>query len=179
MLHHHRDRDVVDLARRLRRSFADVVRHRQAGFLDRVPDRAHRAARVVHHDAVVAVARVEWQQERLEAKRFQLGQGPLGAVGIPPVDQAHAEEVAVGALLQISDVLVVDAENALAQWLVGKAEHGQQRVGEGEFPVDAVLAQFAYPRFDVVGGRPGQIVVLHQHRAEDVGQERLPLWPIW
>src|ERR1700733_4702064 len=59
-VHHHRDRDVVDLARCLRRGFADVVRHRQAGFLDRIPDRSHRAARVVHHDAVVAVARVEW-----------------------------------------------------------------------------------------------------------------------
>src|ERR1700728_31460 len=58
-VHHHRDRDVVDLARCLRRSFADVVRHRQTGLHDRIPDRSHRAARVVHHDAVVAVARVE------------------------------------------------------------------------------------------------------------------------
>src|ERR1700722_5884616 len=59
-VHHHRDRDVVDLARCLRRSFAAVVRHRQARFLDRVTDRSHRTARVVHHDAVIAVARVEW-----------------------------------------------------------------------------------------------------------------------
>src|SRR3984957_4945556 len=59
-VHHHRDRDVVDLARCLRRSFADVVRHRQARFLDPVPARSHRTARVVHHDAVIAVARVEW-----------------------------------------------------------------------------------------------------------------------
>ena len=99
----------------------------------------------------------------------------MGTFSIPPVDQAHTEEVAVGALLQIGDVLVVDAENAFTQRLVRESEHGQQRIGEGEFPVYAVLTQFAYPRFDVVGGRPGQIVVLHQHRAEDIGQERLPL----
>src|ERR1700730_8773793 len=67
-VHHHRDRDVVDLARCLRRSFADVVRHRQARFLDRVPDRSHRTARVVHHDAVIPVARVERQQESIYAK---------------------------------------------------------------------------------------------------------------
>src|ERR1700722_6769924 len=124
-VHHHRDRDIVDLARCLRRSFADVVAHRQAGFLDRIPDRSHRAARIVHHDAVVTVARIERQQKCLEPKRFQLGQGAIGTFSIPPVDQAHAEKVAVRALLQISDVLVIDAENALAQWLVRKAEHGQ------------------------------------------------------
>src|SRR5271168_4339806 len=174
-VHHHRDRDVVDLAGRLRRGFADVMRHRQAGFLDRLPDRSHRAARIVHHDAVVAIARVERQQERLEAQRFQLDQGPLGTVGIPPVDQAHAEEVAVRAFLQIGNVLVVDAENPLAHWLIGKSEHGQKCIGKSEFAVHAVLAQFAYPRFDVVGGGPGQVVVLHQHGAEDVGQKGLSL----
>src|SRR3984957_9808982 len=137
-VHHHRYRDVVDLARRLRRSFTDVVRHRQAGFLDRIPDRSHRSARVVHHDAVVAVTRIERQQKCLEPKRFQLGQGAMGTFAIPPVDQAHAEEVAIRALLQVGDVLVVDAENAFAQWLVREAEHGQQRIGEGEFPVYAV-----------------------------------------
>src|ERR1700744_43920 len=58
-VHHHRDGDVVHLARRLWWRFADVMSDRQAGLLDRVPDRAHRRARVVHHDAVIAVARVE------------------------------------------------------------------------------------------------------------------------
>ena len=86
--------------------------------------------------------------------------------GIPPVDQADAVEVAVGPLLQVGDVLVVDAEHPLAQRLVRVVEQRQHGVGEGQFLVDAVLVELADARLDVVGRGTGEVVVLHEHAAE-------------
>ena len=81
--------------------------------------------------------------------------------------------MAVGSFLNIGDVFVVDAEDPLAQVLIGIVEKGQHRVGEYQFFVDSVFGEFAHARFDVVGSRPGQIVVLHQHRAEIADHHRL------
>ncbi len=74
--------------------------------------------------------------------------------------------MAIRALLNAGDVLVVDAKDALANVVVGVVEQRQYRVGESQFLVDAVFGELTNPRLDVVGGRTGQIVVLHQHRAE-------------
>ena len=79
--------------------------------------------------------------------------------------------------MQLGDVLVVDAEGELAKFLVRIVEQRQHRVGEGEFFVDAVLVQLLDPGLDVGAGGPGQVVVLHQHRAEVARQERLALAP--
>ena len=133
--------------------------------------------RVVDQVAVVVLARVQRQQERLEPQRFQLVQCPSSALRIPPVDQPGAVEVPIGALLQLGDVLVVDAERELAKFLVRVVEKRQDGVGEGEFLVDAVLAQLLDPGLDVGARGARQVVVLHQHRAEVARQERLPLAP--
>ena len=69
---HHADHDAVVLARSLGRGLADVVGDRHAGVFDLVPDRVHRRGAVVVDVAVVVLARVEWQQERLEPERLQL-----------------------------------------------------------------------------------------------------------
>ena len=150
----------------LRRGLADVVGDRQAGLLDLVPDGVQRHATVVVDVAVVVLTRVQRQQKCLEPQRLQLRQRAPGALRIPPVDQPDTVEVAVAALLQIGHVFVVNAEDPLPQLLVRVVEQRQYGIGEGQFPVDAVLAQFADARLDVVGRGTGQIVVLHQYPAE-------------
>ena len=140
-IHHHADDDAVVLARSLGWGLTDVVADRHAGRLDLVPDRVHFGAAVVVDVAVVVLAGVERQQERLQAKRLQLFQRASGAFRIPPVDQPDAVEVPLAALLQVGDVLVVDAEHALAQRLVRVVEQRQHSVGEREFLVDAVFVR--------------------------------------
>ncbi len=88
------------------------------------------------------------------------------ALGIPPVDQADAVEVSVGAFLQFGHVLVVDPEHPLAQRLVRIVEQRKHGVREGQFLVDPVLGEFANARPDVIGRGAGEIVVLHQDPAE-------------
>ena len=100
-----------------------------------------------------------------------------GALGVPPVDQPDAVEVAVRALLQVGDVLVVDAEYPLAQRLVRVVEQRQHGVGECQLLVDAVLGELADARLDVVGRRAGQVVVLHEHPAEVTAHQDLPFMP--
>jgi hypothetical protein len=153
----------------------DVVGHRQSGFLDLVPHRAHCGTAVVDHLVVVVLAGIDRHQERLESQCLQLGQRPPCALGIPPVDQAGSVEVAVTALLQVGHVLVVDPENALAQVLVGIVEQRQDGVGERQLLVDAVLRQLTHARLDVVRGCARQVVVLHEHPAEIARQEGLSL----
>ena len=123
------------------RRLADVVADGHAGRLDLVPYRVHLGAAVVVDVAVVVLARVERQQERLQAQRLQFFEGASGALRIPPVDQADAMEMAVAALLQIGDVLVVDAEHPLAQGLVRVVEQREHGVGEREFLVDTVFGE--------------------------------------
>jgi len=69
--------------------------------------------------------------------------------------------VAIGPLLHVGDVFVVDAKNPFAQVPVGIVEQRQYRVGEHQFLVDAVFGEFADAGIDVVGDGAGQIVVLH------------------
>ena len=78
-------------------------------------------------------------------------------------------------LLQLGDVLVVDAERPLAKFLVRVVEERQDGVWECEFLVDTVLAQLLNPSLDVGACGTGQVVVLHQHRAEIARQEGLSL----
>ncbi len=81
----------------------------------------------------------------------------------------------LAALLQVGDVLVVDAEHALAQRLVRVVKQRQHSVGERELLVDAVFMEFADAGLDVVRRRACQIVVLHQHTAEIPTGPRLTL----
>ena len=83
-----------------------------------------------------------------------------------------AEEAPARRLLQLGDVLVVDAEAALAEVLVGQPHQAEERVGEGELAVDAVGLELAQAGVDVGGARPGERVVLHEHGGELAGQER-------
>src|SRR3546814_17718098 len=91
-----------------------------------------------------------------------------------PVDHPDAVEAAVGSLLQLCDVLVVDPEAQLAHGLVGPAHEAEQRVREGQLAVDAVGLELADASLAVVGARPAQRVVLHQHCGELLRQAGLP-----
>ena len=171
---HHRDGNAVDLAGELRLALADVVRDGQPGLFDLVPYRTHLVARVIDRPAVVVIARADGHQKSLEAQRFQLGQGASRALWVPPVDQTDTVAVTVGAFLDVGDVFVVDAENPLANSLVWVVKQRQHRVGEGQLLVHAILGEFTDASVDVVGGRPGQIVVLHEDSAEIADHDRLP-----
>ncbi len=63
----------------------------------------------------------------------------------------------------LGDVLVVDPEAELADLLVGPAEQRQDRVREGELPVDALGVERREAGVDVAGVRAGQRVVLREH----------------
>ena len=65
---HHADEHAVVRARRPEGRLADVVRHREAALLDGLPHGVHRGAVVVDGLAVVAVARLQRQPERLDAE---------------------------------------------------------------------------------------------------------------
>ena len=174
---HHADDDAVELTGRFRRGLSDVVRHRETGGFDLIPDRPHAVAAVVDHVAVIVLTRIQWQQECLEAERLQFCQCSFGACGIPPVDQARAVEMASCLLLQLRHVLVVDAERPLAEFFVRVMEERQNRIGEGEFLIDAVLTQLLNAGLDVGARRAGEVVILHQHGTEITGQERLTFTP--
>ena len=113
-------------------------------------------------------------QKVLRPRSFISASVRRAAVAVPPVDHPDAVEAAVRALLQLGDVLVVDAEAQLPDVLVGPAHQPEQRVGEGQLAVDAVGLELAQARVDVVGARARQRVVLHQHRGELPRQEGLP-----
>ena len=150
---HHPHEDAVVAARRGQRRLADVVRHREAALLDRLPHGVHGGRVVVDGLAVVAGAGLQRHPERREAELLHLGERPAAALAVPPVDDPDAVEAAVRALLQLGDVLVVDAEAELADLLVGPAHEPEQGVGERQLPVDAVGLELAEPRLGVVGGR--------------------------
>ena len=97
-----------------------------------LPHAVHGAAAEVDRLAVVVLARRQRHQEGLQPERLQLAQGPPGPLGIPPVDQADPVDAVARALLHLGDVLVVDAEAALAHLLVRPAEQGENGVREGQ-----------------------------------------------
>ena len=104
--------------RRLRRRLADVVTDRQARVLDLVPDRVHRPAAEVVDIALSSFAGIQGNRNVLSPNAFSSA-SVLRVPFDPPVDEPDAVEVTVGTLLQIGDVLVVDAEHPLANRLVG------------------------------------------------------------
>ena len=175
----HPDLDGVELVGCRRRGLADVERHRETDLLDHRPHVVHRRAGVVDRDLVVVLAGVERHEERLEPERLQLLERAPRAVGVPPVDEADAEDASAGALLHVGDVLVVDPEADLADLLVGPAEQGQDRVGEGELLVDPLGVERREAGVDVAGVRAGQRVVLGEHLEElaDAGSTGRPCRP--
>ena len=166
----HADVEAVELVRRRRRVLADVMGHRHLRRLDRVPHAVHRGARVVDRPLVLLLARAERQQERLQPERLQLVDGPAGALGVPPVDEADAEDAALRSLLHLGDVLVVDPEAELADLAVGPAEQGEDRVGERQLLGDALRVEGREPGVDVARVRARQRVVLREH-LDELGHE--------
>ena len=92
-------------------------------------------------------------QNVVRPRSFISVERPAAPLAVPPVDHADAEEAAARLLLQLGDVLVVDAEAELADLLVGPAHETEQRVGEGQLAVDAVGLELAERARRVVGAR--------------------------
>ena len=84
-------------------------------------------------------------------------------VGVPPVDQADAVEAPVGPLLQLGDVLVVDAEARSRSALSGKCSSASTALGKASSRSTPSAASCSSRRSRSAGARPLQRVVLHQH----------------
>ena len=94
-------------------------------------------------------------QNVLMPSAFASDTRPPRAFAVPPVDEPDAVEAAVGALLQLGEVLVVDPEAQLAHLVVGQPHQRQQRVGERQLPGDAVGVELRQPGVEIGGAAPG------------------------
>ena len=173
----HPDADAVELVRRRRRALADVVRHREPRLLDGLPHAVHRGAREVDRALLEVLAGLQRHEERPEAERLQLLERAARAVGVPPVDEADAEDPAARALLHLGDVLVVDPEAELADLPVRPAEQGEHRVRERQLPADPLGVEGGQPGVDVARVRTGDGVVLREHLDELAHEDRLAVDP--
>ena len=120
--------DGVELVRRRRRALADVVRDRDLRLFDRIPHAVHGGAREVDRTLVLGPCPGDSGIRKVfKPSALSSPTRPAGALRIPPVDEADAEDAVVRSLLDLSDVLVVDPEAELADLPVRPAEQGEDR----------------------------------------------------